>query len=53
MDMVKPAPSNTALSEEYAVISDVNIHIPETFIENHTSVKAWSDVVWGSIYLLP
>ena len=40
MDMVKPAPSNTALSEEYAVISDVNIHIPETFIENHTSVKA-------------
>lgn len=40
MDMVKPAPSNTTLSEEYAVISDVNIHIPETYIENHTSVKA-------------
>ncbi|XP_068752319.1 activin receptor type-1-like isoform X1 [Montipora capricornis] len=39
MEMVKPAPSNTTLSQEYAIISDVNIHIPETSSENHGSVK--------------
>lgn len=39
MEMVKPAPTNTALSEEYAVISDVNIHIPETYSETHDTVK--------------
>ena len=40
MEMVKPAPSNTALSEEYgAIISDVNIHIPETCSENQATLK--------------
>lgn len=40
MEMVKPAPSSTALSEEYAIISDVNIHIPETSSDKNSTVKA-------------
>lgn len=35
MELVKPAPTNIALSDELAVISDVNIHIPESYSENH------------------
>ena len=35
MELVKPAPSNTALSDEFAFTSDVNIHIPESYSENH------------------
>jgi len=30
MDMIKPPPTNTSLSEELAAFQDVNIHIPET-----------------------
>ena len=35
MELVKPAPTNTALSDEFTFISDVNIHIPESYSENH------------------
>ncbi|KAL9958529.1 hypothetical protein ACROYT_G035557 [Oculina patagonica] len=31
MEMVKPPPTNTSLSEELSAFQDVNIHIPETF----------------------
>ena len=35
MELVKPAPTNTALSDEFTFISDVNIHIPESYSEKH------------------
>lgn len=30
MEMVKPSPTNTSLSEKLSAFQDVNIHIPET-----------------------
>lgn len=30
MEMVKPPPTNTSLSEELSAFQDVNIHIPDT-----------------------